>query len=158
MKLRAYLLLLLVIFSGLAIVLLTVFWHKLYILHIQENGVATDIFRPSIRALAPFYGIESINKDYQVLILGIFILILGLIMYKSICRIHYQKYWVVLIALIALFAGSESLQRLLGSVAHIQTFSNDLSFFDDISDVLSSYTSKQHLLDVHGQHYPPPVI
>ncbi len=135
-------------------------WNYCYQSYLLQSGYKGDIFRPGLKeTLQPFYILPETNAGHTwaVYVVGAIALALfGLYVFVEVSlKRKYAILSVVYLLLVLVFADSENDARLCGINSHYQTFANDLHLFSGLRDLLANYTSRQHLMDVHGQHYPP---
>jgi hypothetical protein len=136
-------------------------WRWLYQYEISKGAARTGIFRLAMQQTDyPFYATNMpSNALWTGALLGM-ALLFSLYIYLRREQILSDKWFGWKLACIYIlfsiaFALTESPNRLLGMNAHYLTFSNDLSLFTDIPDILANYNAQQKNMDVHGQHYPP---
>ncbi len=135
-------------------------WNYWYHSYLSSNDYRGDIFRTGLKdTLQPFYLLPETNagRSWTVYVAGAFALLLACIaiIWEGKNRLNYLLLSAIYLMLVIAFAFSESDARLFGLSSHYQTFANDLHLFSGLRDLMANYTSRQHLMDVHGQHYPP---
>jgi hypothetical protein len=149
------------ILLGMLILLGGVCWHYVFGYYVTQTGFVNDVFRLNFgNNIMPIYGRVKLAASNNFLIIGTALgLCFSIYRYKTFLfsNENYIANYVLFLylILILLFAVTESAERVYAVNVHYKSFANDLHYYNSVSDILKNYVSKQSVMDIHNQHYPP---
>lgn len=149
------------ILLGMLIFLAGVCWHYAFDFYVTQTGFVNDVFRLNFENnVMPFYGRVKLVANNNFFLIGSAIVLSFCIYRYKAFLFSNEKYisnYVLFIyfILIILFAITESAERVSAVNVHYNSFANDLHYYSSVSDILKNYVSKQSIMDIHNQHYPP---
>nr|MBK9652618.1 hypothetical protein [Bacteroidota bacterium] len=143
------------------ILLAGVCWHYAFDFYVTQTGFVNDVFRLNFENnIMPFYGRVKLVANNNFFLIGSAIG-LGFCIYRYKTFLFSNEKYIsnyvlfIYFILILLFAITESVERVSAVNVHYNSFANDLHFYTSVSDILKNYVSKQSVMDIHNQHYPP---
>ena len=145
--------------------LLLCLWNYVFVLHIQDTGYVSDIFRDRFwKYYSPFYGIPenfSLNDILLVLVPGTLFFVAVYYLDKR-SWLSGRSYLLAILIIFYLvffsaFALTESTTRLYGAVNDYSHYfmTADLQKFTGVQDIFSNWTLYMSTLEGRFNHYPP---